>query len=197
MDTAGTMMRNARLFQPWSIVLWPLLLSLAAMLTGCASLSQNECLTADWESIGYQDGSRGYDAGRIAKHAEACAKHGIKADSQQYEEGRIRGLELFCTDANGLRLGRQGYSYSGVCPLSLEAGFSRGYEIGRQMHDVDVHMQELRGEIERVQAELRREKPPLSERDRDYLLYRLRDLEREYGRSEAELRQIERRSREN
>jgi hypothetical protein len=185
-------MPGAKLLVPYLIVL----LATAAMLSGCASLSQQECLTADWESIGYRDGSQGYDAGRIAKHSEACAEHGVKADSQLYEEGRIRGLELFCTDSNGMRLGRQGYAYTGVCPLSLEAAFSHGYEIGRQLHDVESHMQELRGEIERVQAELRREKPPLSERDRDYLLYRLRDLEREYGRSEAELRQIEMRARE-
>jgi hypothetical protein len=59
------------------------------------------------------------------------------------------------------------------------------------MHDLDAHMSELRNEIQRVQAGLRREEPPLSERDRDYLLYRLRDLEREYGRSEAELRRME------
>ena len=59
------------------------------------------------------------------------------------------------------------------------------------MHDLDAHMSELRNEIQRVQAELRREEPPLSDRDRDYLLYRLRDLEREYGRSEAELRRME------
>lgn len=173
----------------------PILLALL-WLSGCKSMSQNECLTADWESIGYQDGSRGYDAGRISTHSKACSEYGIKADSQQYEEGRVRGLELFCTGSNGLRLGRQGYAYSGVCPLSLEADFSNGYTIGREMHDVDVHMQQLREEIQRVQSELQRKEPPLSDRDRDYLLYRLRDLEREYGRSQSELRQIETRARD-
>ena len=164
---------------------------LATAASGCASLSENECQTADWESIGYIDGSRGYDAGRIASHAEACSEHGIKADSQLYEEGRLRGLELFCTGPNGVRVGRQGYSYSGVCPLSLQADFMRGYEIGRHLHDLDVHMGQLRGEIQRVQAELRRDEPPLSDRERDALLYRLRDLEREYGRSESDLRAME------
>ncbi len=178
------------------------LLSLAALslavvaLSGCASLSQNECLTADWESIGYRDGSRGYDAGRIGAHSEACAEHGIKADGQLYEEGRVRGLELFCTGDNGVRLGRQGYSYSGVCPLSMEGAFMRGFQFGRELHEIDVRMQELRNEINKVQSELRREEPPLTDRDRDYLLYRLRDLEREYGRMEAELRMAETRARD-
>jgi hypothetical protein len=172
------------------------LLATCCTLSGCASLSENECLTADWESIGYRDGSRGYDAGRIGAHSEACAEHGIKADRQLYEEGRLRGLELYCTGENGMRLGRQGYSYSGVCPLSLEGTFMRGFQLGRELHAMDTRMQELRAEIHKVQAELKREEPPLAERDRDYLLYRLRDLEREYGRMESELRMAESRARE-
>jgi hypothetical protein len=169
-----------------------LMISIAGLaLSGCASLSEDECMTADWESIGYQDGSRGYDAGRIANHGEACAEFAIKPDRALYEEGRARGLEIFCTGRNGIRMGRQGYSYNGVCPPSLEPSFLQGYDLGRSMHDLDAHMSELRNEIQRVQAALRREEPPLSDRDRDYLLYRLRDLEREYGRSEAELRRME------
>jgi len=172
------------------------LLATLCALSGCASLSQNECLTADWESIGYRDGSRGYDAGRIGAHSEACAEHGIRADRQLYEEGRLRGLELYCTGENGVRLGRQGYSYSGVCPLSLEGTFMRGFQFGRELHTMDTRMQELRGEINKVQTELKREEPPLADRDRDYLLHRLRDLEREYGRMEAELRMAENRPRD-
>lgn len=171
------------------------LLALSALLlSGCASLSENQCRTADWESIGYQDGSRGYDAGRIGNHSEACAEYGIKADRELYEEGRLQGLELFCTGYNGMRLGRQGYAYSGVCPLSLQGDFVRGYEVGRELHDMDAHMQQLQSEVQRVQAELKREEPPLSDKDRDYLLHRLRELEREYGRSESDLRAMESRA---
>lgn len=174
----------------------PLLVVGALLLTGCASLSENQCRTADWESIGYQDGSNGYDAGRISRHSEACAEYGIKADREQYEQGRRQGLELFCTGYNGLRLGRQGYAYSGVCPDSLQGEFVRGYEFGRELHDMDAHMQQLQTEVQRVQAELKREDPPLTDKERDYLLYRLRDLEREYGRSESDLRSMENRARD-
>jgi hypothetical protein len=174
----------------------PLLVVGALLLAGCASLSENQCLTADWESIGYRDGSNGYDAGRIGKHSEACAEYGIRVDREQYEQGRQQGLELFCTGSNGMRLGRQGYAYSGVCPASLQDEFVRGYEFGRELHDLDAHMQQLQAEVQRVQHELKREDPPLSDKERDYLLYRLRDLEREYGRSEADLRAMEGRGRE-
>jgi hypothetical protein len=103
-------------------------------------------MTAAWESIGYQDGSRGYDAGRIANHSEAFA---IKPGRALYDEGRARGLEIFCTGRNGVRMGRQGASYNGVCPRSLEPTFLQGYDFGRSMHDIDAHMNELRNEIQR------------------------------------------------
>jgi hypothetical protein len=177
-------------------LLAPLVVLGALLSSGCASLSENECRAADWESIGYQDGSRGHDAGRIGSHSEACTEYGIRPDRELYEEGRLRGLELFCTGPNGVRLGRQGYAYSGVCPLSLQGEFVRGYEIGRELHDLDAHMQKLQSEVQRVQNELKREDPALSERDRDYLLHRLRELEREYGRSQADLRDMERRARD-
>jgi len=168
----------------------------AAVLAGCSSLSEKECLTADWESIGYRDGSRGYDAGRVADHGEACAEVGVEPDRNEYEAGRVRGLELFCTGSNGVRIGRQGGSYSGVCPADLEPGFLRGYDIGRNLNDYDQHMSKLRADIESINRELRRKEPPLSNNERDSLLYQLRTLEREFGRMEAEANQLERRARE-
>ena len=167
------------------------LVCIAAQLSGCATLSEQQCLTADWESIGYQDGSRGYDAGRIASHTEACTEHAVRVDSQQYEEGRKRGLELFCTGPNGVRVGRQGGNYSGVCPADLEPIFLRGYDLGREINRIEAHMQQLRSDIQRTQARLQSD-GRLNDDERNYLLYRLRDLEREYGRSEARLRSLER-----
>lgn len=171
-------------------------LAFAAVLAGCSSLSEKECLTADWESVGYRDGSRGYDAGRVADHGEACAEVDVKPDRAQYEAGRVRGLEFFCTGSNGVRIGRQGGSYAGVCPADLEPGFLRGYDIGRNLNDYDQHMSRLRTNIEAISRELRREEPPLGDKERDSLLYQLRTLEREFGRMQAEANQLEREARQ-
>lgn len=169
----------------------PVLLS-ALVLGGCTTLSQNECLTADWESIGYIDGSKGYRSGRIADHTEACAKVGITPDEKLYEEGRGRGLEIFCTARNGLRFGEQGSSYAGVCPVDLEPAFLHGYDVGRNLHDLKEHMSQLQSEVQRTQAQLRSKDAPLNDYERNQLIYRLRDLEREYGRAEADYRRMER-----
>lgn len=171
-------------------------LLLAISLGGCASLSEKECLTADWESIGYRDGSRGYDAGRVASHGEACSEYSISPDRKEYEAGRLRGLELFCTGRNGVQVGRQGSTYSGVCPAALEPDFLQGYDLGRQLNEFDQHLSELHNRIEETQRELRRKDPPLTDYERDQLLYRLRDLEREFGHTESAASRLERRARE-
>lgn len=172
------------------------LLLVALVLGGCASLSEDQCRTADWESIGYLDGTRGYSSGRIGEHSEACAKVSITPDRTLYEEGRNRGLEEFCTPRNGVRFGEQGSAYGGVCPAHLESGFLRGYDIGRDLRALQEHMQQLQSEVQRVQTRLQQNNPPPNEYERDQLIYRLRDLEREYGRAESDYRQAERRARD-
>jgi len=169
---------------------------IASALGGCASLSEKECQTADWESIGYIDGTRGYSSGRIGDHVESCAKVDITPDRKLYEEGRNRGLEEFCTPRNGARIGEQGGSYGGVCPVMLEDAFLRGYNAGRDLRDVKEHMSRLQSAIQDAQARLRTKEPPLSDYERDQLIYRLRGLEREYGRAESDLRRAERRARD-
>ncbi len=46
-----------------------------------------------------------------------------------------------------------------------------------------------------MQQILNQKEPPLSDSERDCLIYRLRDLEREYGRTESDLRMLDMRSR--
>ena len=47
-----------------------------AMLAGCATMSPEECLQANWEEVGYNDGAAGYPVSRSAEHREACAETG-------------------------------------------------------------------------------------------------------------------------
>lgn len=169
---------------------------LALALAGCSSLSKKECLTADWESIGYRDGSEGYAAGRIGDHIQACTEHGVNPDREEYEAGRARGLELFCTGANGVRVGRLGSTYSGACPAHLEPTFLLGYDIGLQLNDYIQRMSQLRGDVQRIQNELRRKDPPPNDVERERLIYQLRMLERELGRLESDANHLERRARE-
>ena len=65
-------------------------------MSGCATMSGDECMTTDWSSIGYEDGARGYTTDRFSKHRKACAKHGVQADFGSYQAGRDQGLIEYC-----------------------------------------------------------------------------------------------------
>lgn len=128
------------------LAVWPLL---AVVLSGCATLNKNECLTADWYQIGYEDGARGYADTRIASHREACAKHGITPVFRDYQDGYEEGVIRFCTASNGFVQGKRGYNYGGICPSGLEASFLDGYEAGKQIYSVTSKISSLNSEQRR------------------------------------------------
>lgn len=135
------------------------------VLSGCASLSKDECLTADWYSIGYEDGSNGHSASRIGSHREACAKHGVTPDLRAYQDGHDEGLIGFCTARNGYSKARSGYQYNGICPPSLEPEFLDGYEAGRQIYTVTSQISSLESEQRSNENELERIDDQLIERE--------------------------------
>ena len=128
---------------------------LALVLQGCASMSKNECLTADWYAIGYESGIRGQREAQISEHRKACAEHGVTPNLARYLEGREAGLQKFCEPRNGYRLGRAGTSYAGVCPPGPEGDFLQSYGAGRELYKMQQNIHRLGRRIKSRQAELR------------------------------------------
>ena len=139
------------------------LLASLLVLSGCATLSEEECLTADWFSIGFEDGANGYPSNRIGAHREACAKHGVTPDLRQYQDGHEEGLLNFCTARNGFSRARNGYQYTGICPPSLEPEFLDGYQAGREIYAVTSELSGLRSEQRSNENELSQSQRRLSE----------------------------------
>lgn len=133
-------------------VLWILPIGLL-FLAGCASLSKDECLYADWRAIGYEDGARGYHAARIADHREACAKHGVTPNLDAYEMGRLEGLGEYCRPQNGYRLGARGTYYNGVCPEAYEAAFTAAYQEGKEVYGLSQQVNAKQRELNSLQSE--------------------------------------------
>ena len=53
------------------------LISTLALLGGCASggsVSENQCIASDWQTLGYRDGVAGYRSSRLLKHQDACVQ---------------------------------------------------------------------------------------------------------------------------
>ncbi len=101
--------------------------------SGCASMSESECVTADWEMIGMEDGVKGNLPSNIGLYRSACADHGITPNLAAYRNGHSKGLVHFCTKPRGFTLGQRGTAYNGVCPTDLAESFIDGYQAGRKL----------------------------------------------------------------
>lgn len=121
-------------------------LTIVIMLGGllsCATLSKDECRTADWRTIGFGDGARGYTSSRVSAHREACAEYGITPNLQQYLAGHKDGVRNYCVPNQGFDLGRRGTSYNGVCPADLEKAFLASYRKGQQVYELEQEIRQL------------------------------------------------------
>ncbi len=135
----------------------------ALLLTGCASMSEEECRVADWRMIGYEDGADGIPQGRLGDHREACADYGVVPDMVAYRNGHEQGVKLYCTESVGFERGRSGGSYRGACPAELEGQFLDGYEMGREIwaayarvHDVESSIDSIERRVERLEKDIAR-----------------------------------------
>lgn len=99
-------------------------------LSGCATMSADDCATADWRSLGLSDGSRGETLVRAERRGQACADHGYVMDRTAYDDGRHTGLGLYCTNETAQNLGEAGRSYNGVCADHNEESFLAAYQQG-------------------------------------------------------------------
>ena len=120
-----------------------LMLIAVSVLYGCASgMSKEECQTADWELIGYGDGSKGYSSSRIDQHRKDCA--GVSSPVlAEYLRGYDRGLVLFCTELNGYKSGKSGSALSTVCAGPQADQFHAGYEFGHRLYLANVDVRRL------------------------------------------------------
>ena len=149
-------------------------LAALVLLGGCASLSEEQCRLADWQRIGTDDGAHGHAESRLAEHAEACAKIGIRPDAAQWRAGWDQGVWMYCTPQVGWREGLAGQGYQGVCRGRNEAAFVQAYEAGREIHRLQSRIDSAHREQQHLQRQLR-EAP--NDKARQQLRERLRSLD--------------------
>ena len=179
------------------------MLAVVALLGGCATMSESECLTVDWQTVGFEDGVAGYSGDRIGQHRKACAKHGVSPDLVGYQRGREAGLREYCQPANGFRVGSHGGSYAGICPAELDGAFTTAYESGRQLYSLESRLSNARNQIVSKRRELERVEDTLVKKtavivgsestgeQRAQALVDTKQLAERAGRLKAEIRQLE------
>ena len=124
-----------------------LTMAATVLVSGCATMSEDECRVADWQIIGYEDGSEGAPQSRIGDHRQACAEYGVVPDLAAYREGYQEGIETFCTESVGYERGRSGSSYNGACPSDLEPAFLDGNVVGREIYEAWAAVAEIESSI--------------------------------------------------
>ncbi len=119
-----------------------LAITLVILVGGCAGgLSKDECLYADWQAIGYEDGVRGAPASAVSSHRQACAKKaGVTPDMTAYLTGRDEGLREYCQPSNGFRVGANGWRYQGVCTGPEQGAFISAYQQGNQLYVLESNL---------------------------------------------------------
>jgi len=123
-------------------------------LISCATLNKDECRSANWNLIGYEDGSKGYPAKRIGQHRKACAEYGVTPDLSQYKLGRAEGLHSYCIPATGFNLGKAGSNYNGVCAGYNEQQFITAYKQGAQLYLAISTLNKMKKQLSHKNSEL-------------------------------------------
>lgn len=174
----------------------------AIFVQGCASMSGQECMVADWQAVGYEDGVRGSAGDRIGNHRKACAKHGIAPDLAAYQAGREAGLREFCQPENGYNLGVRGANYGGVCPADLDVDFFAAYTDGKRLYNLRSSVSQVENQIrtkerriddiedEIAKSGMRLISDASTPEERASLLTRTKNLAEERGSLETELDEL-------
>ncbi len=173
-------------------------------LSGCATMDEDECRTADWRTIGYEDGVAGYAGDRIGEHREACAEHGVAPDLAAYLSGRDEGLREYCRPQNGFRVGSSGDGYSGSCPADLESEFMAAYDSGRHLHTLQSRVSNAHNQLDSKRRDLNKTEDDIvknsalaiasdaTAEERAAAIIDVKQLAERVGRLKSEIRQLER-----
>jgi hypothetical protein len=72
---------------PWISVLF----LLAALLAGCASMSDSDCRSANWYALGERDALIYGLRPQIEVYAHQCSRHGVEPSEKDYLAGWLDG----------------------------------------------------------------------------------------------------------
>ena len=132
------------------------------MMTGCASISEEQCRIGDWYQLGLEDGRQG-KKNQAANYSGDCAEYKVSVDLEKYNAGRDQGLKSYCSYDNGAFIGGQNASYEHVCPAELSSEFLAGYVPHKNLAQAESDVQSVERRLSNLRKQLKNE--DLSEDD--------------------------------
>jgi hypothetical protein len=176
----------------------------AHVIAGCSGMSEQACVTSDWRTVGFEDGTVGRSEATIGRYRQQCAEHGVAPDLESYRAGHADGVQVYCRESNGFAVGHSGATYQGVCPADLERAFVAEYNAGRRLHDLESALASADSRIAgnyRAQENIKQELTTIAAKmvatdttpeQRVAMVTRSADLGRRYGELTTEIQQLER-----
>jgi hypothetical protein len=129
-----------------------------AALSGCATMTVEECKVARWGEVGLRDGLAGAPLSKLNDLVKDCAEAKVAVDTPAYLQGRDQGLITYCRIDNAVRLGLDGKTYYGACPANIDGEFRRRYSVGREVRDANEELRSLEGRRHGLERQLREAK---------------------------------------
>jgi hypothetical protein len=178
--------------------------AVAYLVAGCSGMSEQACVTADWRTVGFEDGTLGRSEATVGRYRQQCAEHGVAPDLDSYRAGHGDGVRVYCRASNGFAVGHSGASYQRVCPADMEAGFVAEYNAGRRLHDLESTLANVDSRIAssyRAQDNIKQELTDIAAKmiasdttaeQRVAMVTRSADLGKRYGELTTEIRDLER-----
>lgn len=139
------------------------------ILSGCATLSESQCVASDWETVGYRDGLGGTASSQLLQHQNACVKHGIVPDRDSYLVGWHQGVELYCQPDNGFAVGQRGGGYSSICPGHLKDAYYAAYQDGRLLFTAQSEINRMNRQVSQKEHRIKQIKSEQSSAEADLI----------------------------
>jgi hypothetical protein len=130
------------------------LLMIAFTLSSCASMSKEECVSANWKEVGIKDGSLGRNALVFNDYVKSCAKTSATPDQSAYMSGRSEGLKTYCTIQKGYDKGRHNENYYGTCVDHNEKIYLDGRKLGLELYEQERLYTEAVGKVKKMDDDI-------------------------------------------
>ena len=128
---------------------------------GGATVSRNQCIASDWQTLGYRDGVNGLRSSQLLKHQDACVEHGIIPDREGYMAGWNTGVREYCKPNRAFEIGESGAGHDNVCPDGMQTQFTTAYREGRSLYLLRVDVQNLEHQIDHMESRMEQIKTEL------------------------------------
>lgn len=170
------------------IILSTVAIASASFMSGCQTISEESCMSGNWEDIGFRDGEQGRSRSRLVDIAETCGEYGVSPDREAYIRGLELGLKRYCGPSTGFSHGRSGQSPNAECEVGGFPDYLDAYSEGLYVHEMEEERDDLVDRWEEQQDHLmnvaqRLEDDTLDAKER-------RRLERKYDRLKRDMEDL-------